>query len=287
MNTAMTNDAKSANIDPYTVDGFGEEWAAFDQADLPHAEQRRIFDAYFEPFPFQTLPAGAEGFDFGCGSGRWADMVHDRVGTLHCIDASQKALNVCRARLAEARNVRFHVSGPDNIPLAARSQDFGYSLGVLHHIPDTAAAMQSCVDLLKPGAPFLVYLYYDFDNRPAWFRALWKASDAVRRVISDRPFAQRKLATTLIAGAVYWPLARTSLLLEKAGARVGALPLSFYRNASFYSMRTDALDRFGTRLEQRFSRVAIAKLMEGCGLRDVRFREGEPYWVACGRKTGA
>jgi SAM-dependent methyltransferase len=281
----MTNDAKGANIDQHTVDGFGEEWSAFTQADLPAEEQRRIFDAYFEPFPFEELAADAEGFDFGCGSGRWADIVHERVGLLHCIDASEKALDVCRHTLADAPNVRFHLSGPDSIPLGAQSQDFGYSLGVLHHIPDTKAAMQACVDLLKPGAPFLAYLYYDFDNRPVWFRALWKASDAVRRVISDRPFPQRKLATTLIAGAVYWPLARTSLLLEKAGVKVGALPLSFYRNASFYVMRTDALDRFGTRLEQRFSRTAIAKMMEECGLRDIRFRDGEPYWVACGRKA--
>ena len=39
------------------------------------------------------------------------------------------------------------------------SMDFGYSLGVLHHIPDTKEALQKCVSKLKPGAPFLVYLY--------------------------------------------------------------------------------------------------------------------------------
>jgi 2-polyprenyl-3-methyl-5-hydroxy-6-metoxy-1,4-benzoquinol methylase len=32
-------------------------------------------------------------------------------------------------------------------------------LGVLHHIPDTAAAMRDCVRKLKLGAPFLFYLY--------------------------------------------------------------------------------------------------------------------------------
>ena len=50
-------------------------------------------------------------------------------------------------------------------------------------------------------------------------------------------------------------------------------------------MRTDALDRFGTRIEQRFSKEQIATMMEGAGLANVRFREDEPYWVACGLKS--
>ena len=32
------------------------------------------------------------------------------------------------------------------------------------------------------------------------------------------------------------------------------MPLSFYRDCSFYVMRNDSLNRFGTRLERRFTR---------------------------------
>jgi hypothetical protein len=48
-------------------------------------------------------------------------------------------------------------------------------------------------------------------------------------------------------------------------------------------MRVAALDRLGTRLEQRFSRAAIIEMMERCGLTDIRI-EGPPYWVAIGRR---
>ena len=64
------------------------------------------------------------------------------------------------------------------------------------------------------------------------------------------------------------------------------MPLSTYRYRSFYSMRTDALDRFGTRLEQRFTRVEIEQMMRAAGLTDIRFSEEEPFWVACGRRAG-
>lgn len=273
----------SRNIDQKTVEGFGDEWAAYDQTDLPPAEQRRLFEQYFSPFPFAELPDSAEGFDLGCGSGRWAELVAPRVGRLHCIDPAAKALAVARRRMA-AGNVEFHLCSVDEIPLADESQDFGYSIGVLHHIPDTEKAMRACASKLKSGAPFLVYLYYAFDNRPLWFRAIWRASEAVRATISKLPFGIRKASTTLIAGAVYWPLARSASLLEKSGANVGNFPLAEYRYRSFYSMRTDALDRFGTRLEQRFTRAEIESMMQRCGLEDIRFRDGAPFWVACGRK---
>lgn len=281
-----TPSKKSGNIDQATVEGFGAEWAAFDQSGLKQAEYEALTDAYFHIFPFDALPANAEGFDLGCGSGRWAARVIDRVGLLHCIDPSAKALEVTRQRLGAHPKARFQLAAADTIPLADGSQDFGYSLGVLHHIPDTAKALGDCVRKLKPGAPFLAYLYYRFDTRPAWFRALWKVSNRARRVIAHLPFPARKAVTNVIAGLVYWPLARTARLIEKGGGKIQNFPLSAYRDLSFYTMRTDALDRFGTKLEQRFTRPEIDAMMRQVGLTDIRFSEREPYWVACGVRAG-
>jgi ubiquinone/menaquinone biosynthesis C-methylase UbiE len=273
----------SANIDKGTVDGFGEEWAAFDQLDLDPGEHRSLFDDYFAPFPLSEVADG-EGFDLGCGSGRWAVLVAPKVRKLHCIDPAEKALRVAQRRLSGLSNAEFHLATANDMPLSDGTQDFGYSLGVLHHIPDTQAALDACVRKLKPGAPFLLYLYYNFENRPAWFRAVWKISDLIRRIISRLPFATRRVVTTGIAAAVYWPLARTARGIEKTGLDVERIPLSFYRNSSFYTMRTDALDRFGTRLEKRFSRDEVRDMMLRAGLKDIVFGE-RFHWLACGRKA--
>lgn len=280
----MSAVAPGRNIDPRTVAGFGEEWDSFDQTSLDQDEWRELFGRYFAIFPWDSLPDGAEGFDLGCGSGRWAAGVVDRVGTLNCIDPSAKALAVCQKRLGAKRNARFYQASVDAIPLADASQDFGYSLGVLHHIPDTAAAMADCVRKLKPGAPFLVYLYYAFDNRPMWFRAVWKASDLARALICRLPFPLRKALTGVIAASVYWPLARLALLLERAGLQVEGIPLAPYRSTSFYTMRTDALDRLGTRLEQRFTQSEITAMMAAAGLEEIRFSDSVPFWVAVGNR---
>ena len=161
-------------------------------------------------------------------------------------------------------------------------------LGVLHHVPDTLQGINECVSFLKPGAPFLIYLYYSFDNRPVWFRLLWKTSELIRKVVSRLPHALRYWASQLIALLIYWPLARFAWFANRIGFNdefCDILPLGAYRNNSFYTMRTDALDRFGTQLEQRFSRLKIEEMLKKAGLVDIKFSENIPYWCAVGYKV--
>lgn len=280
------NRKQSINLDSKTIEGFGDEWSRFDQTGMSYEDTKQLFEAYFALFPWDVLPTNAAGFDLGCGSGRWAKMVAQRVGKLHCIDPSL-AIEVARKNLRALANCEFHQSGVDDIPLNDQSMDFGYSLGVLHHIPDTRAALASCVSKLKPGAPFLLYLYYAFDNRPIWFRLLWQVSDWVRRGVSRMPHGLRYAMSQVIATLVYWPMARSAKLAEIIGINVKNFPLYAYRNRGFYVMRTDALDRFGTRLEQRFTKVDILHMMISAGLENIKFSDVLPFWCAVGYAKAA
>ena len=272
------------NLDVDTVKSFGDEWSRFDQSLLSAVEIDERFNEYFEVFPWHKLPKNATGFDMGCGSGRWARLMAPRVGHLHCIDPSS-AIDVARKALAGANNVTFHQASVDAQPLPADSQDFGYSLGVLHHIPDTEDGIRKCVALLKPDAPYLLYLYYAFDNRSWLFRAVWRCSDVLRRAIYRLPPVAKHAVTDVLAALVYWPLARTSWLLEKLGIPISGIPLSYYRKHSFYTMRTDSRDRFGTPLEHRYTRQQIGDMMQRAGLRDICFSDNAPYWCVVGIKA--
>ena len=272
------------NIDVTVVEGFGDEWSRFDQSELSEIDLLEMFNSYFHIFPWNKLSNDAVGFDLGCGSGRWAKLVAPKVGFLHCIDPSSAALEVAKRNLAGQKNCQFNLASVDEIPLEEQSVDFGYSLGVLHHIPDTEMGIKTCVSKLKEGAPFLLYLYYSFDNRPWWFRTIWKTSEIGRLLISRSPYPIRYVLSQIIALLVYLPVARLTLLAEKIGVNVDSLPLSFYRNRSFYVMRNDALDRFGTKLEKRFSRSEMSQMMERAGLENIVFSEQAPYWCAVGYK---
>ena len=120
---------------------------------------------------------------------------------------------------------------------------------------------------------------------PRWFRWLWHLSNAARLLIRRLPPRPKQFVTDLIALTVYWPLSRLASLAEAAGLPVASFPLSYYRRCSFYTMRTDARDRFGTPLEQRFSRAQIRTMCTAAGLVDLRFSPRAPYWSVVGVKS--
>ena len=272
------------NLDKNTVDGFGDEWSRFDQSNLPDAEQQLLFDEYFSVFPWKDISKESIGFDLGCGTRRWAKSVAPKVKKLICIDPSS-ALDIAKRNLSNFDNCEFDSATVDEIPMEDNSMDFGYSLGVLHHVPNTSLGIKQCVNKLKSGAPFLLYLYYRFDNRPWWFRFIWSITDSLRRVVSKMPYKLRYATSQIIAILIYLPLARIALFFEKFNLNVSNFPLSSYKNLSFYTMRTDALDRFGTRLEQRFTRKEIKVMMLEAGLENIEFSNSKPFWVAVGYKS--
>ena len=271
------------NQDKNTVEGFGDEWSRFDQSDLPEDEQQLLFDEYFSVFPWKDISKESVGFDLGCGTGRWAKSVAPKVKKLICIDPSN-AIDIAKKNLSNFDNCEFQSATVDDISIDNNSMDFGYSLGVLHHVPDTEMGIKQCAEKLKKGAPLLLYLYYRFDNRPFWFRFIWSITDLLRKVISKMPYGLRYIFSQIIAVVVYFPLARTAFYLGKLNLNVSNFPLSSYKNLSFYTMRTDALDRFGTRLEQRFTREEIKNMMEKAGLENIKFSNSKPFWVAVGYK---
>lgn len=272
------------NKDDRVINEFGEEWKKFNFSQLNKESLIDNYQQYFSIFPWKLINKNSEGFDMGAGSGRWAQFVAPQVGYLNCIEPSE-AINVAKRNLSSFKNISFFQETTDTCSLKADSQDFGYCLGVLHHIPDTQSALKDCANLLKSGAPFLLYLYYDFENKPSWFRFIWKCSNLFRKFISKLPLIIKKPICEVIALAIYWPLSRLALLLELVGMNVENIPLTDYRNKPYYQLRNDALDRFGTRLEQRFSRTKITYMLEKAGFKDISFSDSTPYWCCLSYKS--
>jgi SAM-dependent methyltransferase len=189
--------------------------------------------------------------------------------------------------LEDYDNVRITQAEVSNLPFEDESFDFVYSLGVLHHIPDTQKAMENSVKKLKKGGYFLVYLYYNLDNRGAAFKLLFHLSNIMRHVIFRLPGFLKRLVCDFFAITVYLPfvyLAKIVKGLFPSKNWYEKIPLSMYHNKSFFVIRNDSLDRFGTPLEQRFSKVEIQKMMTSAGLSEIVFSKKQPFWHAIGRK---
>ena len=77
---------------------------------------------------------------------------------LNCIDPSEDAIIVAKNKLNDLKIVNFEISNVTNSSLKDNSQDFGYCLGVLHHIPNTTKGLEECVKKLKGCSIFNIFI---------------------------------------------------------------------------------------------------------------------------------
>ena len=105
---------------------------------------------------------------------RWANLIAPKIKKLNCIEPSKKAIEEAKEKLKNYKNCYFENKSVFDNSLSSNSQDFGYCLGVLHHIENTQSGINECVKKLKKGAPLLIYLYYRFDNKPGGIKKFRK-----------------------------------------------------------------------------------------------------------------
>jgi SAM-dependent methyltransferase len=284
----MSQHEKDQNLDQQVIDSFGHEWAAFDYAESETDDALDSqFLAYCAPIDLTKFNSKSSvAADFGAGSGRWASRLLPHFSLVYALEPSDGANKVLKNKFSKESRMRIlqETVGANSIP--AGSLDLAMSLGVLHHIPDTGLAIKDVASKIKSGGVFLCYLYYKLENKPLYYRGLFWASNSLRWVISRLPYSMRKLTTKVIAGVIYLPLARTSKLMSSKGKDVSNFPLHHYVDMPFVMMQNDALDRFGTRLEQRFSKKEIIEMLSHANfdLSTIEFSNLEPFWTFSVRK---
>ncbi|MFM2048744.1 MAG: hypothetical protein RI955_1292 [Bacteroidota bacterium] len=280
----FNQEIENANVDKSVVESFGEEWGKFDS--FTKEEIEHIGNMYFDILDEKIINKNTYAMDVGCGTGRWTKFLLDKIGFMEAVDPSDAIYSADRL-LAENNNVRLTQASTDNLPFKDETFDFAMSIGVLHHIPDTQKAMTDCVKKVKIGGHFYTYLYYDFENKSSLFKFVFKLSTVVRKIISSLPASLKKIVCDAVAIFIYMPFVLLGRFFNAIGLnKIGALvPLNFYQNQTFFVIRNDALDRFGTSLEQRFSRKAITEMMNKAGLENIVISDGMPYWHAVGKRV--
>ena len=271
------------NIDNDAIKSFGEEWKKFDYENIElNSDLDLQFKAYSLPIDLSEFnPYSSVAGDFGAGSGRWTIRLAPYFAEIYALDPSSGSIHVLSEKFKNSSKIKVLKESVGRNSILDDSLDLAVSLGVLHHLPDTAKGIQDIAKKIKPGGMFWCYLYYNLENKSRFYRILFHASVSVRLTVSHMPYSWRRFFADMIAFIIYLPLARVARLLEMRGKNVANFPLHHYANMPFLLMRNDALDRFGTQLEQRFSREKISEMLlhAGFDLTSLNFSDAEPFWT--------
>jgi SAM-dependent methyltransferase len=139
---------------------FGYQWNRFSKTQLDSARgTTRSHDTFIERTGWKLADLrGKSVLDAGCGMGRFAEIAADAGADVHAIDLSS-AVEAAAGNLGARPNMTFYQADIFNLPFAEGSFDYIYSLGVLHHTPDTRRAFLALTKLLKPGGRISIWVY--------------------------------------------------------------------------------------------------------------------------------
>jgi 2-polyprenyl-3-methyl-5-hydroxy-6-metoxy-1,4-benzoquinol methylase len=279
----MAGQQNDKNADFRLIEEFGDEWQRYNFLDgKSNQDLDRQFKAYTSILNFDLFKNDkALVVDMGAGSGRWTERLLPYFSNIVAIEPSEKAVEILKKRFNGDSRVRIEKATVKHNSIIDSSVDLIISLGVLHHLPNTQEALVDCFRRIKPGGYLLCYLYYNLENKSAIYRTIFYLSNFLRRIISKLPKKIKVLMCYLIALTIYLPMAKISKIATKFGLDNSNLPLHHYANFPFIFMKNDALDRFGTRIENRFGKVEIEYMLQQAqfNTNTLKFSESEPFYT--------
>lgn len=235
---------------------FGFEWQRHRRTQLDiheNGESERTFRAKTDFTP-EAL-RGRLVLDVGCGMGRFAEVASRWGASVVAADLSL-AVESARANLADRANAAVVQADCFALPFPAATFDVIYSVGVLHHTPDCAAAFRSLVPLLKPGGTIAIWVYAHMGR--------WAAvANVYRRLTTRMP---HRLLHTLCYAAV--PLYYVHRVPRVGNVTQTLLPTSMHPRATWRVL--DTFDWYSPRYQSMHDAEEVRGWFASVGLMDIR-----------------
>jgi SAM-dependent methyltransferase len=153
---------------------FSFEWNAHDRTQLDiyrddePSKREFVCKTGFTP----NFLAGKLVLDAGVGAGRYTDVASRWGADVVAVDLSY-AVEAAQRNLGERPNVWIAQADIGALPFPPASFDVVFSIGVLHHTPDTRAYFNKLVPLVKPGGVIAIWVYPNSEaymTRQRWVR---------------------------------------------------------------------------------------------------------------------
>jgi len=239
------------------VQNFGFEWNVHADTQLDNSasdESERTFRSKTGFTP--ELLRGKRVLDVGCGMGRFSDVASRWGAIVVGIDLSQ-AVEAAQRNIGSRPNVHIAQANVFELPFEDSTFDFIFSIGVLHHTPNTKAAFDNLPKLLRDKGKIAIWLYTSYGG------IQWRFSDLYRRVTPRLP--QRVLHTVSYASVPLYYVYKVPIL---GFFLRWVLPVSNHPKRQWRVL--DTFDWYSPRYQWKHTYEEVFPWFEEHGLTDIR-----------------
>lgn len=243
-----------------TSKAFGYQWTTFKEN---YHYFRSIFESFVRPYLLPDNFRGKLVLEVGCGSGRPASVAAGFGAEVVAIDLS---IAVEAAYAMSQKIDGLHVVQGDAYQLPVKPMfDFVYSVGVLQHILDPAAALRGIARVLKPGQHLVLWVY---GIREAWYQPI----EWLRKLTTRLPFGMvRGLSHVLALLSEVFLLVpyRILKLIPVTSDLAESIPGRIYARLPYRENVLGWFDRLVAPVTYYFSEADLRRLLSAGGFDEV------------------
>jgi SAM-dependent methyltransferase len=249
---------------PRFVDG--DEYAATFSRQRQHVRQhfetyRREFDVtdaaelFVKSTGIDLSRLDGPTLDAGCGYGRFLRVIDGAGGEIIGVDLSADSVDLAFEFAGRGEHVHIVQADLARLPFPRRHFRRAFSIGVLHHTPDTRASFELLLPYLEEGGELAIWVYAP-----------------EKKVASN---AWRKLTTKLPLGLVYaWCIANEALFawvrsLPRGGGRFGSIVPGCSLGAPFWMRVMSDFDDLTPRYAHTHTANDVREWFRASGLTEV------------------
>jgi SAM-dependent methyltransferase len=247
------------DMDAY-ADTFSFEWKTFHDVQIDILNATRESETTFSG---QTgwSPEDLKGklvLDAGVGAGRFAEVTSRWGGEVVGVDLSF-AVDVARGNIGERENVHIVQADLFRLPFRENTFDAMYSIGVLHHTPDTKQAFDALVPLLREKGEFAVFIYayghYHFFS-DLWRKITTRIPDRIVYYLSSLAIPLFYLYKVPVAGLAFRLI----------------FPMSRHPNPRWRWL--DTFDWYTPKFQHKHTWPEVYRWFEESGFANIRLNQG-------------